>query len=141
MSLKEKAPVLLPSPGILIPSLLPTPPTCIMETPAQGCCCNRGLGHRAGASAQGTCHRAHSPLEFWELLFVSSKWFCALLSTLRLKALSAGWGQREQENTMVTDQHRSKGGMPEAARRLGYLGAAPALGWEGPGLRVGGIAQ
>lgn len=48
---------------------------------------------RTEAAAQGDCHGAHSPLEFWELLFVSSKWFCALPSTLRLKALSAGWGE------------------------------------------------
>lgn len=101
MSLKEEAPVLLPSRGILIPSLLPTPPTCIMETPAQRpAAATAGVGHtELATSAQDACHRAHSPLEFWELLFVSSKWFCALLSTLRLKALSAGWGQeRAREN-------------------------------------------
>lgn len=58
-----------------------------------------GADGNSSLSAQDTCHREHSPLEFWELLFVSSKWFCALLSTLRLKALSAGWGQeRAREN-------------------------------------------
>jgi hypothetical protein len=35
-----------------------------------------------------------SPLEFCELLLVSSKWFCALLSTRRLKVFSAGRRQR-----------------------------------------------
>lgn len=38
--------------------------------------------------------QTHSPLEFCELLLVSSKWFCALLSTRRLKVFSAGKRQR-----------------------------------------------
>lgn len=38
--------------------------------------------------------QAHLPLEFCELLLVSSKWFCALLSTRRLKVLSAGREER-----------------------------------------------
>lgn len=37
----------------------------------------------------------HLPLEFWELLFVSSKLFCALPSALLLKALSAGWRTKQ----------------------------------------------
>lgn len=46
-----------------------------------------------------------------------------MLSTLRLKALSAGGDRREREKTTVIDQHEvQRGGMPEAAPRLGYLG-------------------
>lgn len=100
MSLEEKAPELLFSPGLLIPApgLLPIPPSRTTKTLA-----HKARYHHeweqmeAAVTAQGGCHQAHSPLEFWELLFVSSKWFCALLSTLRLKALSAGWGTGESK--------------------------------------------
>lgn len=46
----------------------------------------------------------HLPLEFWELLFVSSKLFCALPSTLLLKALSAGW-RTKQRRWLVKSGH------------------------------------
>ena len=84
------------------------------------------IPERTEAAAQGDRHGAHSPLEFWELLFVSSKWFCALPSTLRLKALSAGWGEeRARKNHGDWSATGPKGGACQ--RGLGRPGT-----WEPP---------
>lgn len=112
MPLEEKVPGLLSDPGLLLIPKPPPPPNTTTinheDSGPQSTCHHHDWEQmEAAATGQDSCHGVHSPLEFWELLFVSSKWFCALLSTLRLKALSAGWGtgEREQEKMMAMGQH------------------------------------
>lgn len=111
MPLEEKVPGLLSDPGLLLIPKPPRPPNTTTinheDSGPQSTCHHDWEQMEAAATGQDSCHGVHSPLEFWELLFVSSKWFCALLSTLRLKALSAGWGtgEREQEKMMAMGQH------------------------------------
>lgn len=114
----------LPDPGC--PFLCPLPPP---STLAQ---------HRSqrlqssGRRSQGT-PLTNSPLEFWELLFVSSKWFCALPSTRRLKRfLLGGGGERaRKKKTTVTDQCQVR----EGACQRGAAGEARDVGpCPSPGL-------
>ena len=80
--LEERDPPLLPGPGCLLILCPQLPPNTLAQHRPQ-------RSQSTGRQSRGT-PLTNSPLEFWELLFVSSKWFCALPSTRRLKALSAG---------------------------------------------------
>lgn len=124
--LEERDPPLLPGPGRLLILCPQLPPNTLAQHRLQR---PRSTGRRS----RGT-PLTNSPLEFWELLFVSSKWFCALPSTRRLKALSAGWGRGEskKKKTTVTGQYQvQRGGMPERGRLGGQGRGTCPKPWAG----------
>ena len=124
--LEERDPPLLPGPGRLLILCPQLPPNTLAQHRLQ-------RPQSTGWRSRGT-PLTNSPLEFWELLFVSSKWFCALPSTRRLKALSAGWGRGESKKKKNHSDWSVPG--PErgharegAARRPGTWDLPQTLGW------------
>lgn len=114
--LEERDPPLLPGPGRLLILCPQPPPSTDHKDP-----------RRTGRRSRGT-PLTNSPLEFWELLFVSSKWFCALPSTRRLKALSAGWGRGESKKKKT---HHGDWSVPGPKR--GHAREGGGLGGQGRG--------